>query len=48
MADFGERAMWIPGANDHMRTQLTRPEADCDMDDVDQRFRDPSPPPGAR
>ncbi|SGY20246.1 BQ5605_C017g08548 [Microbotryum silenes-dioicae] len=33
--DFGERAMWVPGADDwHMRTQ-TRPDADCDMGDVE-------------
>ncbi|SGY64027.1 BQ5605_C007g04862 [Microbotryum silenes-dioicae] len=34
IADFGERAMWVPGADDHMRTQ-TRPGADCDMGDVE-------------
>ncbi|SGY43971.1 BQ5605_C001g00094 [Microbotryum silenes-dioicae] len=33
-ADFGERAMWVPNADDHMRTQ-TRPDAHCDMGDVE-------------
>ncbi|SGZ30455.1 BQ5605_C048g12365 [Microbotryum silenes-dioicae] len=31
LADFGERAMWVPGADDHLRTQT--PDADCDMGD---------------
>ncbi|SGY66308.1 BQ5605_C004g02656 [Microbotryum silenes-dioicae] len=37
--------MWVPGADDHMRTQ-TRPDADCNMGDVE--FRDRSPPSAAR
>ncbi|SGY41376.1 BQ5605_C003g02504 [Microbotryum silenes-dioicae] len=41
-SDFGERAMWVPGADDHMRTK-TRSDADCVMGDVELMHLHPTP-----